>query len=339
MVKNDIVQSVIEKQKKDLEKYKTIDVTKHEECNIDLGYLLCDDPNEVDTNTLKADKEEFIANLTRENVQLIVNELWQQPVERVEEIIVAKLPDPKIRLPRSRKIPDAPLMTKWQKFAKEKGIKKKKVEKKVFDSELGKWVPSYGYRKAEAERQKEWVLEVPKTSDPMEDQFQKKKDLRSEKVAKNEIQRMKNIARAKKEVIPRAGYAGVQAASSRDLETAAVIAKASTASVGKFQNKLPKEKPAKKMGINDLIPGAKRKASHISSEPEKDRDISLINSILNKKPKLDVDKAVQIHKREKRINNEEGEGSSGKPSKKGKKKQKHGNAKRKLGASRKRSRK
>lgn len=51
----------------------------------------------------------------------------------------------------------------------------------------------------------------------MEDQFQKKIDLRSEKVAKNEIQRMKNIVRAKKEMMPRAGYFGPETASSKEV--------------------------------------------------------------------------------------------------------------------------
>lgn len=48
----------------------------------------------------------------------------------------------------------------------------------------------------------------------MEDQFQKKMDMRSEKVAKNEIKRMKNIVRAKKIDVPRTGYLGPEAASS-----------------------------------------------------------------------------------------------------------------------------
>lgn len=51
----------------------------------------------------------------------------------------------------------------------------------------------------------------------MEDQFQKKMDLRSEKVASNEIKRMKNIVRAKKVALPRTGYLGPDAASSQQV--------------------------------------------------------------------------------------------------------------------------
>lgn len=58
------------------------------------------------------------------------------PTERVEESIVAKLPKPTTILPRIRKVPGPKPLTKWEKFAKEKGIKKKKRDKKVYDKEL-----------------------------------------------------------------------------------------------------------------------------------------------------------------------------------------------------------
>lgn len=84
----------------------------------------------------RKDKDQYLADLTRENVQLIVNALWEQPTERVEECIVAKLPAPSFVLPRSRKCPVPRALTKWEQFALEKGIKKTKKDKKVFDQEL-----------------------------------------------------------------------------------------------------------------------------------------------------------------------------------------------------------
>lgn len=246
-------------------------------------------------------QDDYIKDLTRDNVQLIVNELWELPVERVEETVVAKLPAPKLILPRSRKVPTAPLQTKWQKFAQDKGIVKKKKDKKVYDNVLESWVPTYGFKRAQAEKDRDWVLEVPKTADPMEDQFAKKADLRNEKVAKNEIQRMKNIARAHKVVVPRAGYLGPDAASSKQLLTAATIAKSSTGSVGKFQEKLSKDKPAHGLGVKELVPGTKRKASHVDLKQEKSTNLNLANSILNKKPKMDMEKAVSLQKQEDRI--------------------------------------
>lgn len=182
----------------------------------------------------------------------MLNQIWELETDRVEECIVAKLPPPAYVLPRSRKCPGEKQLTKWEKFAKEKGIKKTKKDKKTFDTELGKWVPTYGFKRAQADKDKTWVLEVPKNADPMEDQFQKKLDMRSEKVAKNEVQRMKNIVRAKKVEVPRTGYLGPEAASSTELLTAATIAKSSTASVGKFQEKLSKEKVARGIGVKEV---------------------------------------------------------------------------------------
>lgn len=61
------------------------------------------------------------------------------------------------------------------------------------------------------------MLEVPQNSDPMEDQFAKKTAAKAEKVAKNEIQRMRNIVKAKKGALPRTGYLGPDTASSSDV--------------------------------------------------------------------------------------------------------------------------
>lgn len=170
---------------------------------------------------------------------------------------------------------------------------------------------------------------MPKNADPMEDQFEKKANKKAEKVAKNEIQRMRNIVKAKKGAIPRSGYLGPDTASSKDVSyfywntfyphfsiniylaiifiihvlkllTAATIAKASTASVGKFQEKIAKEKTARGIGVHELIPGAKRKTSHITDSDEKVANLNLINSVLSKKAKIDDDKAFSVQKREER---------------------------------------
>lgn len=59
-------------------------------------------------------------------MQLLINQIWQLPSERVEEAIVVKLPVPTYVLPRARKVPKPKPLTKWEEFAKKKGITKKK---------------------------------------------------------------------------------------------------------------------------------------------------------------------------------------------------------------------
>ena len=252
-------------------------------------------------SSFRADPEQYIQDLTRDNTQLLINAIWELPTERLEENIVAKLPEPKFILPRARKLPVPKPLTKWEQIAKAKGIKKRKRDTKVFDEVLGEWVPTYGYKRYKAEKEKDWIIEVPKNADPNKDMFQERKDLRIERIARNEVARMKNIARAKKIQVPRTGIVGPDSASSKELVVAANIAKASTASVGVFQEKLSKDKVARGIGVKELIPGTKKRKIVLPTlAEEKGKNIELISKVLNKKPKIDIEKAIQIQKREAR---------------------------------------
>lgn len=155
--------------------------------------------------------------LARDNVQLLLNKVWELPTERIEEAIVAKLPPQRINLPRMKPVPRPKPLTKWQKFAAEKGIQKKKKGKLSWDEQLKKWVPLYGFKRAMAEKDKDWVLEVPQNADPMEDQFAKKMSAKSERVAKNELQRLRNIAKARKVMVPRVGIVNPEESSAKEV--------------------------------------------------------------------------------------------------------------------------
>ncbi|KAG7303004.1 hypothetical protein JYU34_013012 [Plutella xylostella] len=294
----DIVNEILEREQKKAEKYKPITVEKHLELEFDIGTLLASDTNDLDTKALRSNKDEYLQALSRDNTQLLLNKIWELPTERLDEAIVVRLPAPKTVLPRSKPVPKPKPLTKWQEFAKAKGITKEKKDKLHWDEALQKWVPLYGFKKAAAEKEKNWVIEVPGNADPMTDMFEKKASEKSEKVAKNELQRLKNIARSRKVKIPRVGLPVTSdKASASQLNTAAIVAKASTASLGKFQDKLPKEKEARGKGIHELIPGKerKRKAPIPNSTVEKENNLNLLDRILNKRPKIDLDKAVNQH--------------------------------------------
>jgi len=79
-----------------------------------------------------------VKSLTRDNVQLLINKIWELPVKRVDGTIMAELPKPEYVLPRSRIIPKPRPLTKWEQFAKEKGIqtRKKSRSKLKWDEEL-----------------------------------------------------------------------------------------------------------------------------------------------------------------------------------------------------------
>ncbi|XP_066248822.1 ribosome biogenesis regulatory protein homolog [Euwallacea similis] len=287
----DIVSEILQKSGHQAPKYKPITVEKHLDLEFDLGTLLAVDANDFNAAAYRRDMNDYFLNLARDNTQLLLNQLWELPTEKVEDAIMVKLPPPRTVLPRMKAVPKRKPLTKWQIFAQEKGITKKKKPKLTWDDQLKKWVPLYGFKRAQAEKDKNWVLEVPQNADPNEDQFAKKVMAKSENVAKNELQRLRNIAKGKNVKIPRVGVVNPDVSSAKDLQAAVTVAKASTASLGKFQQKLPKEKEAK--GVAAITPGAsrKRKLPPVTGPVEKRENLDIVETILSKR-KMTIEKAV-----------------------------------------------
>jgi len=266
---------------------RSIAVEKAIEVDIDPGTLLVTDSNEISRLQLNANPSEYLKNLTRANTQLLINRVFTLPFHRVDDVVVAELPKPTYVVPRSKPAPKARALTKWQSYAKEKGIVKRKKTKLVWDEMVKKWVPRFGFRKAEAEHAKDWLLEVPKNADPYEDQFEKKSEAKSERVAKNELQRLRNLARSKKVEVPAGkGLASKERQSKEELHQAVHVAHKATASLGKFQPKVPgKNKPPKGTG-------KKRQFQPLINSEEKSRNLDVLQKIMNKKPKVDMEKAI-----------------------------------------------
>ncbi|XP_077980410.1 ribosome biogenesis regulatory protein homolog [Glandiceps talaboti] len=290
----DIVESVLRNAEEEAKKYKTVEVKKDIPLEIDTGNILAIDTNPLDVKRFRTNKEDFLKNLARDNTQLLFNEIWKLPTERIDEVIVAKLPDPQYRVPREKPIPKERPPTKWEQYAKLKGIQKKKKGRMVWSDEEKKWVPKWGYQ-SKNDLKKDWVLEVPSNADPYTDMFTKKKKEKGERVAKNELQRLRNIARAQKTKVPGVGLTPTEKPSKDQLSKAALIAKHSTASIGKFERKLPKEKPPKNTGKK-----RKFEPNFGNMKGEKDKQMNILDTLNNKKAKLDVQKAVnqQIHTEE-----------------------------------------
>merc|ERR1712156_759004 len=226
-------------------------------------------------------------------------------------------------LPREKPVPKPKPMTKWEKYAKEKGIeKKKKKERLVWDDVVQMWIPQFGYKKAQAEADKNWAIPVKHNHDPNEDPYEKMAEDKKEKVAKNELQRLRNLARAKNVSVPSVGVApstkDAQAKSlskSEDLKKAADIARASTASLGKFQESLHK----------------KLESNTVDNSTEKERSLNILQSITNKSSKIDIDAAVnkQIFREDQERKTEKEKEREGKKKGKGKGKRDKAHFKRK----------
>eukprot|EP00112_Aurelia_sp_Birch-Aquarium-sp1_P002825 Seg1313.2 transcript_id=Seg1313.2/GoldUCD/mRNA.D3Y31 product="Ribosome biogenesis regulatory protein-like" protein_id=Seg1313.2/GoldUCD/D3Y31 len=219
--------------------HKATEVFKEVEPVIDVGNLLLSDQQPISLPEFRSNTKHFLENLARDNAQLLFNEIWKLPVERFEDVIVAKLPVPKTIIPREKPIPKPKPPTKWELYAKKKGIEKKKRERMVWDEVAKEWKPRFGHKRANDSTDK-WLIEVPDQVDPFVDQFEKLNKEKKEKVAKNELQRLRNVARNKKggskilntELKPTAKKDHERITKEID------ITRTSTASLGKFQQRL-----------------------------------------------------------------------------------------------------
>ncbi|CAL1546434.1 unnamed protein product [Lymnaea stagnalis] len=284
--KQTVVDSVLAQNQTDEPKFKSTHVENAELVEIDEGLLLASNENKLDLKEFRQKPEEILKNLARDATQVLFNSLWQLPVEKVEGHFLIKLPEIKTWLPREKPVPKKKAVTKWQEYAKVKGILNTKKSRMVWDEASKEYKPRWGYKRANDDT-KDWLIEVPVNADPMEDQFAKKKTAKKERVAKNELQRLRNIARSQKSKVPGVGLTPTEQPSKEHLEKALAIAHKSTASIGKFTDRLPKEKPSK-------YTGKKRKfepsIGNLKSEKEKQLKILDIHS--KKIPKIDVTKAA-----------------------------------------------
>ena len=57
-------------------------------------------------------------------------------------------------------MPAAKKPTRWEEYAKVKGITKRKKGRMVWDEAAKEWKPRWGYKRANDET-KDWVIEVP----------------------------------------------------------------------------------------------------------------------------------------------------------------------------------
>ncbi|KAK7113466.1 hypothetical protein V1264_012750 [Littorina saxatilis] len=244
-------------------------------------------------------------------MQVLVNRLSGLPSESTEGVTVIKLPEPTLRLPREKPIPKAKPQTKWEAYAQLKGIQKKKKGRMLWDNESKQYKPRWGYgRKDET---KSWLLEVPENADPNEDQFAKKIAEKKERVAKNELKRLRNIARVTKAKVPGVGLTPTDKPSKDHLGKTLAVTHKSTASLGKFMDTLPKEK---------LRLGKKRKFESNYTD-DRERQKKILKGIADGTPVLDVNRAANIAKhreeRERSMAKKSGDGEKKKAGAKGKK--------------------
>lgn len=180
--------------------------------NYDLGNLAVFDTNVLDKNELdssNASREDKIKNLSRDNVQLLINQILSLPMKTTTEssggsssqsatVTLLQLPEPTTALPREKPLPKPKPPTKWEKFAAKKGIKPKaKTGKMVYDEASGEWVPKWGYKGKNKQVDDQWLVEMDdKKKDTGEELIDPRSLSRTERkdlVKKNQRQQKKNL--------------------------------------------------------------------------------------------------------------------------------------------------
>ncbi|KAI9068456.1 RRS1-domain-containing protein [Trametes sanguinea] len=225
---------------------KSVTVEKEIPLEVDTGFLTVTDLNPVDAESYEANLEEYLMSTARDGVQTLLASLFSLPTTSSPDGPLAQLPAPTTQLPRAKPLPKPKPMTKWEKFAKAKGIQKKRRDKKIWDEEKQEWVDRWGWKGANKAKETQWLSEVPANADVDYDPAKVARDARKARVAKNEKQRQQNLARAAQEMGPSAAPAPVDVRK-KQIDRTLAVTRTSTASMGKFDRKLEGEKKLKGM--------------------------------------------------------------------------------------------
>ena len=259
---------------------------------LDVGLLASFDLNAIDAKAYKKDKEGVLLARTRNATQALVNAIFQQPISRNAVYgPLASLPPFETPLPREKGLPKPKPLTKWEKFARQKGITKRKKDRMVYDEERKEWVPRWGFQGANKSLENQWLVEVPNTADdefrPDKDAAKKRKELRQ----KNEKQHQRNVARAEAAAPAPAKSelgSGVPARTKRRAELDADLARTrgSTASMGRFDKTLQGE--SKPRGVKRTF-----QANEIDTKAERASNLALLSKIDKGGANMNVRKATK----------------------------------------------
>lgn len=143
--------------------------------------------------------ENYLLSKATDGCTELIRSLWELPTEASDAGPLVTLPTyDEIRLPRAMPPPPPKQETKWEKFAKAKGIplNKEKRSRKVWDEATGSWMYRHGYEKAN-KKENEWpIMEVGANDNPYDDPWEKKREEKRARVDRNIERRMKNEERA-----------------------------------------------------------------------------------------------------------------------------------------------
>jgi len=185
---------------------------EHETYTIDIGCLAVYDSvvfeaglgaldgPELQSRALKAYKlllDKIKESKSIENMEQGLRKLEHQVIDFDKNPNEYQLPKAELPLPRLLKYDSTRVMTKWEKFAQEKGIKKvKKRSRMIWSEEVKDWVPRWGRNSAKHIKEDlDIIREVKGNRNPYEDPFKVAAAEKSLSLKKQNVREMENTLR------------------------------------------------------------------------------------------------------------------------------------------------
>lgn len=215
---------------------------------LDVGNLAAFDERPLDPS---AAPEEA----ARQAAEALVHSVFSLPLSDDAEARLVTLPSRLYPLPREKPIPRERSETKWEQFAREKGIhKKKKRDRLVLDETTGEYIPRYG-RGSKNAADRDVVLPHKESEGDNYNPFHQKRKEKRERVKTNVKQQRANVARSQKKVNPmqaldlaKRGASGRKYMPKSALRDSLAVVQKSTASAGHFDDKVKNEPKQKIQG-------------------------------------------------------------------------------------------
>eukprot|EP00873_Tetraselmis_striata_P004784 jgi/Tetstr1/425048/TSEL_015513.t1 len=274
----------------------------------DLGHLAAFEPSALDSakfDTPGSGREAACLELATSITQSLVAQVFGLPSEAAEVGRLAKLPPPSTPLPRHKPLPKPRAPTKWEIFAQQKGIQKKKRSKLVFDDAVGEYRRRFGYKRANDDND---IAVIEATADDKvgSDPFTQARKEKKDRVQKNTKQQKENLKRIAKVGGKDALPAGLQLVSDlgagpakergtrrralkEEIKAASRTAGTATASVGKFDRVARGEKEG------DRKAGKRKQLPALIDGKEGRRTTSVVDRIIRERSddvELDLNKAM-----------------------------------------------
>lgn len=270
---------------------------REDDLQYDVGNLMASDRHNIDPTRFAEEKESYLLKYSRDIVQLLINRVFALPskVDKndITKSLMVQLPDKITVTPRAKHPPKAKPLTKWEAFAKLKGITKKKRRPKLVEDVAGNLRPRYG---AKGVNQMHPI--VPAKEGEAEDYspFMEALEKKNKRVQQQKRREAKNYRR---QVASLSGHTKLPATinvshmgmnnkkhvKKPDIMRAFEVAQRSTASIGKYDKRVKGEKNVKVKAI-------KEKVDPLINNNEKDKSMRQLKLVMGKqKAHFDAEKA------------------------------------------------